>query len=326
MANEDKTAQDKGEETEQKPAQVRGRLLSDDESHEWGQSIQIEEKPFQANGNALREEFEQAHKGDNEETQEETEEDTETDSTTEDDETEQPQEFVTVEDPGEFTPANYSFDVTVYDAEGNKPKTVKVNSIDEWDTLLESEPNLGSSVALSRAFRAAQKMELGADRDRQAYDKQKKEYDDAVAEQQQREIRGNTIFGEISYLIERGDLPKLTREERDVLDWNDPAVVKAHPNIAAHNDLLKYMRKENANRVKLKLAPIQSALDAFNAMQLDTRRQSDAQKKKQDGERRQQMSSRVASGTSTPLAANTPRGIAVGRVGDLAKLGQNWNV
>lgn len=309
----------------QQPAQVHGKLLSDEESHEWGTNLQIVEKDAKTEQNALRTEFEDAASNDDTEEAETADTETEEDVSTESEEVVQP-EVQYIEDPGEFTPGDYSFDVTVFDKDGNKPKTVKVSSIDQWEQLLEEEPNLGSSVAVNKAFRQAQKMELNQEADQKAWAKDKEEYEQALANEKLQETRNNTIFNEINYLVGRGDLPKLTQEEQNNLNWDDAAVQKAHPNIAPHKELLNYMRSENATRLKNGLAPLNSALDAYNAMQLDTRRQADVETRKAAGEARKAAGARVSSGSSTPLSVAQPKGIAVGRVGDISRLGNNWNV
>jgi hypothetical protein len=327
-------ADDKGAaEQPQQPAQVRGKLLTAEETTDWGTNVNIVERDAKTEENVLRDELEEAVNGDDKAVAEEAKtgeavaEDEQQVEEAED-EAEVEQQVSYLEDPGEFMPGDYAFDVTIYDSEGNKPKTVKVNSIEDWEKLLEEEPNLGSSVAVNKAFRAAQKMELNQERDYEKWAKAKEEYEEAVKQEQLAETRNTTIFNEVNYLIERGDLPKLTQEETNSLNWDDPAVVKAHPNIAPHKELLAYMRKENASRVKAGLTPLQSAIDAYNAMQLDSRRQADTEARKAAGEARKAAGARVASGTSTPLSTAQPKGIAIGRVGrgDIARLGQNWEV
>lgn len=307
--------------------QIRGKLLSAEESHDWGTELTIVEKDPKTEENALRNEFEDAAKGEESESSESSEsETTEEEEQPEETPVEQQSEQVTIEDPGDFQPGDYTFEITTYDEEGKKPKTVKITTIEQWDELLESDPNLGSTAAVGKAFRAAQKMELNTERDRQAWEDAKATYDQAVKDQEVVETRNTTIFNEINYLIDRQDLPKLTQEEMNNLNWDDPSVVKAHPNIVPHKELLNYMRSENASRLKRGLSPLQSAVDAYNAMQLDERRKGDAEARKAAGEARKAAGARVASGTSTPISTAQPRGIAVGRVGDISRLGTNWNV
>ena len=329
-ANKDETVGNQdGESQEQAPAAGHGRILTDQESAEWGLDTTIEEKTPEAQKNVLREELETATKGktddagDATEAQETAQEHTEEDAGTVEEEAGSQADLI--EDPGEFQPSDYSFEVTVYNEKGEKPKNVKIGSIEEWEKLLEDEPNLGSSVAVNRAFRAAQKMESGIERERQEHEQRTKEYQEAAQAEQVRQERNQSIFNEMSYMMNRGDLPKLTQEEMNNLNWDDPAVLKAHPNIAPHKELLAYMVKENKARAKSGLPGLSSALDALNAMQVDTRRQADIEAKKAAGEARKAAGARVSSASSMPLSAAAPRGIAVGRnVGDLSSLGQGW--
>src|SRR5882762_4440574 len=77
---------------------------------------------------------------------------------------------VTVTDPGDFAPNDYSFEVPIYDAEGKNPKTVKITSIDQWEEFLETDPNLGSGSAVLKAERQAIRMEASLEREREAYE------------------------------------------------------------------------------------------------------------------------------------------------------------
>ena len=321
---DDKSADDtpvEGKETEvNKQPELKGRLLTEEESTDWGNEVTFEEKDAKTEQSILRKELEIA----TEESEEEKPEESESEKIEE--QLPAPVETIEIEDPGEFTPQDYSFEVVTYDDEGKKPKTVKVTSIEQWDELLESDPNMGSSAAVGKAFRKAQKMEIGIERDLAEYEVKKSEYEAAVESEQLKTQRNDTIFNEMQYLMDKGDLPKLTNEELTNLDWEDAAVVKAHPNIAPHKELLNYMRKENASRTKSKLAPLSSVLDAFNAMQLDSNRQKVEENKTKVAEARKQAGARVASGTPGPGQAVSPKGIAVGRVGDLSRLGQNWQV
>lgn len=302
------------EDAQPEEAQVKGKLLTDIEGTDWGNEVQLVEKDAKTEANVLKEEVKEEEKP---------EEKAEVEPVkVEEEEDEQP---IEIEAPGEFQPSDYSFDVVVYDEEGKKPKTIKVKSVDEWDELLEGEPNLGSSGAVSKAFRAAQRMELGLEKEREIWEQQVQEYEAAVESENLRIERNNTIFNEMQYLINKGELPNLTNEEMNSLNWKDEAVVKAHPNIAQHKELLNYMLSENKSRAKAGLAPLSSVIDAYNAMQLDSKIKAEKESQKKTAAARKEAGARVSSGTPGPVSAQSPRGIAVGRVGDLGRLGQNWS-
>lgn len=309
---------------------VKGKILSDEEHTNWGNELTIDEKPAKTEENVLKTEFEEAaNDGTQEESQEKPEENPDkTDETDEDiGTTDLPEPATTVipDNPGEFKAPDLSFEVTTYDEEGNKPKTVKVNSIEQWEQILGDDPNLGNSLAVNKAFRAAQKMESGLEAAEKDYNTKVEEFNSAVEQNEIVTQRYQSIFNEMQYLTDRGDLPKLTKEETDNLDWEDPKVLTDHPNIAPHKELLNYMRQENGRRTKNGVSPLSSVVDAYNAMQLDTRVKTDQVAKTKAADARKEAGARVASGSANPVTA-APKGIAVGRVGDLSRLGQNWSV
>lgn len=322
------------ENQEQSPGIRHGKSIPADQ---WGNdAITIEEPDVLAPTSAMREELETAANA--EETEEESEEDKndenkevdKVETVDEPEDLEEERQFI--EDPGEFKPNDYTFDVTVYDAEGKKPKTVKITSIDQWDELLESDPNFGTSSALMKAMRLSGKMERGLEEDKRTYEEKKKEYDEAVKSQQEYTAQVQTVANEMNYMAERGQLPKLTKDEQN-MQWYktgthtpDPDLIKAHPNIKAWTDLVLYMRRESATRTKAGLPPLSSALDAFNAMQLDSRHQDDQTKKQQQAQARKDAAAKVSSASTTPLSATAPAGIKVGRnLGSIQRLGANWN-
>jgi hypothetical protein len=61
------------------------------------------------------------------------------------DEVSEPAPLVTVQDPGEYTPADYSFEVTLKDG-----KTVKVASAEEADKIAEDPDNFETPAQLSQ--------------------------------------------------------------------------------------------------------------------------------------------------------------------------------
>lgn len=216
----------------------------------------------------------------------------------------------TVEDPGVFTPTDHSFDVDVFDDEGKKLKTVKISTVDEWDKLLDDEPNLGSSSALLKAQRLATKMETALEREKTEYDKKKAEYDEAQEADKARTEQLNTWSNEIEYLVERGDLPKVAKEYVDA-DWSDDEV-KKQPGVKEQLELLAYINKENKARAKAGIKPINSMVDGFNAWQRD----SMVKKPKVDpGRLRQQAGAKVsgASVTGKPTSG-MPEGLMIGRI------------
>lgn len=232
---------------------------------------------------------------------------------------------ITVEDPGEFTPEDYSFTVTTYNEESKKPKNVKITSVEQWDELLEQDPNLGSPAALLKADRAAAKMESNQERDKSNWETAKEAYDIELERVNQSEQTTQTWANEIDYLTERGDLPKIDPKFENVL-WVGPNADKEalkDESVKARVELLEYLKKENTSR-KSRGISLMGPVDAYNAMQLDTRRKSDIDTKKQADEARKAAGARVAGSTPSPVTT-TPKGIAVGRAGSLRDLVGGWN-
>ncbi len=219
-----------------------------------------------------------------------------------------------VADPGEFTPGDYSFEVTVFDAEGKNPKVTKITSLDQWDNLLESDPNLGNSAAVARAFRAQTKMERGHEDDQKVWEKAKQEYDQAVETSQARDAQTVQWQNELDYLVSKNELPPMPKEFHvATANWSDPAVAK-QPAVKAQMELLEYFKTENAARIKAKLTPMSSLLDAYQGFarqQEKTQTQSD---REANAQARKNAGAKVAASAPRP-ATTAPKGISIGRTG-----------
>lgn len=294
-------------------APVKGTLLTPDEAGEWGnETVLIEKKP-KTESNAL--EVEEPEEKEEPKTEDEVVED----------KVEEPEEVVYLEDPGEFQPKDYSFEVVTYDEEGKKPKTHKIDSIDKWDELLETDPNLGSGSALLKAQRLATRLETNVDRDQAEWQKTKDEYDKALADQNRSEAVTNTWANEIAYLEQNGSLPKVSEKFKNV-PWAGPEADKdalADENVKAQIDLLDYMKKENSKRRKLGLSDLGPEA-AFNARLRDVGEKKASEEKKKSGEARKEAGSRIAGSTPNPVTV-APKGIAVGVGGSLRDLGNtSW--
>lgn len=292
---------------------VKGTLLTPEQAGEWGnETVLIEKKP-KTEANVLEQEVEEPKKDEPVENEE-----PET--------VEQHDDVVYLEDPGEFTPKDYSFDVTVYDEDGKKPKTVKIKSVEDWDNLLDIDPNMGSAASLMKAQRLVTKMESSSDRDQAEWQQSKDEYDKAAAEQQLSEATTNTWANEIAYLEENGSLPKVPAKFKDV-SWvgaNADKAALANEAVKAQIDLLDYMKKENTKRRKLGLSDLGPEA-AFNAQQRTAGEKKAAETKKAAGEARKESGARIAGSSPNPVTV-APKGIAVGVGGSLRDLGNtSWN-
>lgn len=228
------------------------------------------------------------------------------------------QSVPTVADPGEFKPADYSFEVQEYNEDGKPTKTHKVKSIEDWDELLAKDPNLGSAAALLKAQRLATKMESAQERDKSQWQDQKDKFDEEKKQLDAQAASMKMMVSEVDYLVTKGKLPKIDKQYVNA-DWSDAEVAK-QPGVKEQLALLSYMKKENNARVKAGLSPITSILDGFNAWKNDDNEVTAVKAKKQAGEARKQAGSRVSGASSAPRQV-APPGLMVGRGGSLRDLG-----
>lgn len=295
---------------DQQPTELKGHVLTADELNEWGNGAQIIEPSLKGEGGG------ELRPAPVEEVEDEPDEAVEPVE-----EYDEPEPVVTAEDPGEYEPKDYSFEVTVYDDEGKNGKSVKISSIDDWDALLDKDANFGTSSALLKAQRLATKMESNQERDKAAWEEKKKTYDAQVGTRQEREEATTRIANEIGYLVSKGKLPKVAAEYATA-DWRDPEVAK-QPGVKEQIELIDYMTKENAARAKAGIQPLTSAIDAYNGLMLEQREKKASDVKAQAAEARKAAGARVA-GTSPAPVTNAPKGIAVGRGGSLRDMNAGW--
>lgn len=291
-------------------ADVQGQLISNEGVADWDENGQLLAPPTMTEANAL----------DSTDTTKPEEEEEEAPS----EEPNDPEEETEVEyvaDPGEYMPADYSFKVTTFDEEGNKPKVHKITNSEEWNKLLELEPNFGSYAALSKAEKLVNKMENNLASDYKEWEKKKQDYEAVSTEETNRLEQITSWQNEMNYLVERGDLPKIAKKYQDA-DWNDPEVAKQE-GIKEQIELLKFTEKENKLRKKAGLKPMSSLIDSFNAFSRKNPRTPTAEDKKAAGQARKVAGARVSSGAALPVST-APKGIMVGRGGSLNDLGNDW--
>lgn len=296
------------------PAVPRGKLMSAAEASDWDNDTRIVES-------GARTEDGRTVGGTPDEPQvEEPELSTIADSIDAVDEPQVEEPVITMEDPGDFQPKDYSFEVTVFDAEGKAGKQVKISSPEAWDELLETDPNLGSAAALAKGLRLASKMETNLDRDKADFDTLKETFTKHTQEAESRVAATNNMVAEINYLIESKELPTIDPKYKDA-DWTNPEVAK-QPGIKEQVALLTFMRDENNRRTRLGLKPMTSVLDAFNAYERANSKTQQISAQKLAGEQRKAAGAIVAPASPSAQTA-APKGISVGRGGSLRDLGAN---
>lgn len=234
---------------------------------------------------------------DNNDTVEEAE-DTEVEDYTE------PTPVVTVEDPGEYKAADYSFEAVLADG-----KTVKISTPEEAEKLSEDADNFKTPKQLLDFITKTTTMKNRLDKDHDKWKEQKDTFESQSAEEQARQDTVNTVANEITYLVGKGKLPKVAPEYANA-NWNDPEVAK-QSGVKEQVALLNYMTKENAIRAKAGIKPF-GPVDALTAMQSDEKEQTRIQVAKDAGEARKAAGAKVAGVSPTQTGAYVPKGIAVG--------------
>lgn len=290
--------------------EVKGHVLTAGEVTDWGnKAIILESGVSDEQGNEVRPAAE-----------DETEEEVDEEQPVVEEEYDEPIP-IAVEDPGPYTPNDYSFEVTIYDEEGKNGKPVKIGSIEQFEELLEKDANFGTPSALLKAQRQATKMESKTESDQASWKEKLDKFESQNQSVQAQQEQISNIASEIAYLVSKGKLPQVDKQYSNA-DWTDPEIAK-QPGVKEQVELLNYMRKENDSRVKAGLKPLTSALDAYNALQLEERDTKADDAKKAAAEARKNAGARVAGNSPAPVT-NTPKGVAVGRGGSLRDLDSGW--
>lgn len=218
---------------------------------------------------------------------------------------EEPAPVVTVEDPGEYKPADYSFEVILKDG-----KTKKVSTVEEADALADDPDNFETPKQLMDFINKQNKMRINLDKDREKYDDKKSKFDEQSEEEQSRIDTINNYAAEFNYLVSKGLIPKVAKEYLSA-DWTDPQVAK-QSGVKEQSAILDYMVKENEARAKEGVKPLTSIIDAYNAWKLESNDEAEEKAKKEAGEQRKTNSSKVSGVSASNQAPFVPKGIAVG--------------
>lgn len=225
----------------------------------------------------------------------------------EDEQHSEPVSVVTTEDPGEYKPADYSFEVTLKDG-----KTVKVSTPEEAEKIADDPDNFETPKQLMDFINKQNKMVRNLDRDYDKWESQKKTYDEQVATEKERQETVQNLANGFEYLIAKGLMPKIDPADA-VADWSNPEIAK-HAGVKEHIELINYMTKENEARQKAGIPVLSSALDAYNAWKLENAGKQEEEERKTAGEQRRAAGARVAPVSSGSTGAYVPKGISVGRV------------
>lgn len=232
----------------------------------------------------------------------------------------EPEPVITVEDPGDYKPADYSFEVTLKDG-----KTVKVATPEEAEKLADDPDNFETPKQLMDFINKQNKMNRNLERDYEKWETQKKTFSDQLETETQRREQIDGYVGEFQYLVNKGLLPAVDKKYLDA-DWSDPEVAK-QPGVKEQIELLNYMVEENKVRAKAKVKPLTSVVDAYNAWKQDegTKKTDADRKAAEDAKKAADAARKVAGGRVAGVSATeqtpyVPKGIAVGRA-DVFKRG-----
>lgn len=232
---------------------------------------------------------------------------------------EEPAPVITTQDPGDYQPQDYSFEIEV------DGKTHKVESVDQAEKLADEFAEKLSAKQIMQLMTKASKMELNSDRDKATWQKDKDAYDKQVDEQNARMENVENIANGMAYLEGKKLLLAVPPELRDA-NWNDPEVAKNEA-VAEQLELLNYYTTENKAREKAKLPPFGSIIDAFNAWKLENgdKHREQEEERRAAGEQRKAASARVAGVSSAPQTGYVPKGIAVGNPNVLRRGASVWD-
>lgn len=231
---------------------------------------------------------------------------------------ETPAPVVTTQDPGEYKPADYSFEVTLKDG-----KTTKISTPEDAEKLSDDPDNFETPRQLLDFIKKTTQMQNKLDKDYEKWESAKKTHDEQVETETSRQKTVQDLTNGFEYLIAKGYMPQLDPADA-VADWNDPEVAK-HAGVKEQIALINYMTKENASREKAGIPVLASALDAYNAWQLDSGRKQEEADKKAAGEARRTAGARVAGVAPTQQAPYVPKGIAVGNPNVLKRGAAVWD-
>lgn len=224
--------------------------------------------------------------------------------------------IVTLEDPGDFTPEDLSFE---YEIEGKK---FTISKSDDIDAIPDEDLEKLSAAQITKLLRRANNIDSKLEQAEKDYQSKKEAYQKQVEEENEREEMITTFAAEFDYLVSKGLIPEVPENLRNA-DWSDPSV-SSQEGVKEQKEILDYMEKENRVRMKAGLKPLSSILDAFNAFQMETGRAKSKEDKEAEGEARKAAGARVAAPTNNSASTPVPKGIAVGRVNALRNNVADW--
>lgn len=298
---------------------VKGALTDNDELFEKVEDSDENDEPSDNTGTESSEDDSTVGTTDESDEQEESEEESEEQPTQpaadieEDNEELTPE--ITPDDPGEFQPGDYSFEVITTDG-----KTHKIKNPDDADALtdlLDEKPDLINAKNLMEFIRKTSRMEAGIEADKKAHQAKVEQYE-SVKEQE--EVKNKTLISinnGMLYLQQKGMLDAVPSEyDNASTKWEDHTNI---PAIKQRLDILKYMENENKARMDVGLEPSFDVIAAHNAMQLEEMKNQKKTDQDTESKKRQAKGAKVGS-TAAYSQTNVTKGEIVGEGGSLNEL------
>ncbi len=236
----------------------------------------------------------------------------------------EPEPVLTVEDPGDYVPGDYSFEVMLKDG-----KKVNVSTPEEAEKLADDPDNFETPKQLMDFINKQNKMVRELEKDYEKWEKQHDTFTEQLETETQRRETVENFVNEMNYLVSKNLMPKIESKYVDA-DWSDPEIAK-QSGVKEQIALLDYMTKENETRKKAGVKQITSLVDAYNAWQVDDghKKELDKQKEaetkaKEEAQARKAAGSRVAGVSPAQQGTYIPKGIAVGRTGVFDRGSVDW--
>lgn len=220
---------------------------------------------------------------------------------------EQPKQQELVNDPGEFKPGDYSFDITL--ADGTVIRVEKPEDI----AKLPKDADFGEPAKFFEVQANYQRMLNGLDADKRQYEDNKKAFDEQQETIQQQEQRLTTYENELSYLESKGKLPAVPAQYANA-DWSDPEIAK-QPGVKERLAVINYAFTENQARQAAGL-PAMGMLEAYNEMRMKAFEAQREENSKKQNEVRKKRGAMVG-GVTVAESSSTPSDMLVGSGGSL---------
>lgn len=210
-----------------------------------------------------------------------------------------------LEDPGDFTPSDYSFDIEL--ADGTKMHISKPEDIDR----LPEDADFGTPANLLKVQSNFNKMTIGLDNDKREYEAKKQAFETESASQQAIAKNVENMVNGLNYLETKGKLPKYD-QKYETADWSDPEVAK-QPGIKERLELLEYRANENVLREKAGLEPM-TITEAFTQRELEGYQAKQEQQRNTQNDKRKAQGAMVGGASAAP-AQNIPDDLIIGEGG-----------